>query len=362
MPEAKPINPLTSLRFFAAMWVVVYHYWPSLGGARPALVAKGYLGVELFFVLSGFILCHVYLDSVADGRFRYGGFLWARLARIYPLHLATLVGIGLMALIAQAAGHVFDSNVLSWPSLPANLLLVQAWGLAPQAGWNHPSWSISAEWFAYLLFPLFAWPALRLAKRPWTAAIGAFAALALSYAIFHALAGFPMTEANIRWGALRIVPSFAFGAALNLVWRAGAAKGRMRPLLGACVSGAGILAFAQVGAPDALLVALFGGLILSLAALAKAGENGGGGGLFVYLGEISYSIYMICIPWQMLYVNGIAAYIHVQKNAVPLSLWLIMLVALVPLAAASYHMVERPARRWMRGFTLARLEPATSVA
>ncbi len=361
MPEAKPINPLTSLRFFAAAWVVLYHYWPNLG-ARPALVAKGYLGVELFFVLSGFILSHVYLDSVADGRFRYGGFLWARLARLYPLHLATLAAIAVVALMAQAAGHVFDSNVLNLPSLPANLLLVQAWGLAPQAAWNHPSWSISAEWFAYLLFPLFAWPALKLAKRPWLAVIGAFAALALSYTVFQALAGFPMTEANIRWGALRIVPSFAFGVALNLVWRRGAANRRSGPLVGAAVSLVGILACAQIGAPDALMVALFGGLILSLAALAKAGENSGGGGLLVYLGEISYSIYMVCIPWQLVFVNGLAATIHVQKNSLPLGLWLIMLAGLLPLAAASYHLVERPARRRLRSLSLSRPAPVASVA
>src|SRR5438552_1036534 len=78
------LKPLTALRFFAAMWVVSYHYWPDLtAAARPALVAKGYLGVEMFFVLSGFILSHVYLSSAGEGRFRYGAFLWARLARVY---------------------------------------------------------------------------------------------------------------------------------------------------------------------------------------------------------------------------------------------------------------------------------------
>jgi peptidoglycan/LPS O-acetylase OafA/YrhL len=362
MPEAKPINPLTSLRFFAAMWVVLYHYWPNLGRSLPPLVAKGYLGVELFFVLSGFILCHVYLDGLAAGRFGYGSFLWARLARIYPLHLVTLIGAGVMALAAGAAGHVFDSNVLSWPSLPANLLLVQAWGLAPQAAWNHPSWSISAEWFAYLIFPLFAWAALKFAKRPYLAALGAFAALVVVYAGFQALAGFPLTHANIRWGALRIVPSFAYGAAVYLVWRAAAAESRAAPLLGAAISGAAVAVGAQFGAPDALLVGLFGLLILSLAMLAKAGKNSGGGALFVYMGEISYSIYMVCIPWQLLFVNVVATTLHLQKDALPLSIWLIMLLALPALAAASYHLVEWPARRWMRGVRLPRAAALTSVA
>ena len=82
MQDAANIRPLTSLRFFAAMWVVLFHYWPKLDvGFTPTLVEKGYLGVELFFTLSGFILCHVYLTAFGEGRFRYGDFLWNRLAR-----------------------------------------------------------------------------------------------------------------------------------------------------------------------------------------------------------------------------------------------------------------------------------------
>ncbi|HLI64905.1 MAG TPA: acyltransferase [Caulobacteraceae bacterium] len=362
MPDAKAINPLTSLRFFAAMWVVLFHYWPNLGAALPPIVAKGYLGVELFFVLSGFILCHVYLDSFADGGFRYGSFLWARLARVYPLHLATLVGVGALALAALAAGRVIDPNILSWPSLPANLLLVQAWGFAPQAGWNHPSWSISAEWFAYLSFPLFAWLALRFAGRPKLAAAGAYAFLVLVYAAFERLAGSPLTHATIAWGALRIVPCFAFGAALNLVWREIAASRRMTALAGAAISGAGVVLGAQFGAPDAILVGLFGCLILSLAALTKAGENSGGGAFFVYLGEISYSVYMICIPWKLLFVNGVAQAMHIDKAHMPLWAWMILLAGVVPLAAASYHLVEWPARRWMRRLAAPRPAALTSVA
>ena len=102
MPQI--LKPLTAMRFFAAMWVVAFHFTPSLGGGMPALVAKGYLGVELFFVLSGFILSHVYMESFGDRRFRYPDFLWARLARIYPVHLATLAGLGLVVGAAALVG------------------------------------------------------------------------------------------------------------------------------------------------------------------------------------------------------------------------------------------------------------------
>ena len=135
------LRQITSLRFFAAMWVVAYHFWPSLSPALPILVTRGYLGVELFFVLSGFILSHVYLASFGEKRFRYPDFLWARLARIYPVHLVTLVGLGVMVAAAAAVGMTVTGNVIVWSSLPAHLLLVHAWGLGPQGGWNHPSYA-----------------------------------------------------------------------------------------------------------------------------------------------------------------------------------------------------------------------------
>jgi peptidoglycan/LPS O-acetylase OafA/YrhL len=304
--------------------------------------------VELFFVLSGFILCHVYLTSVREGRFGYFSFLWARLARVYPLHVATVAAVGLMAGAGVIAGLKVDANILSWPSLPANLLMVQAWGFAPTAGWNHPSWSISAEWFAYLTFPLTAWAALQLRARPALAMAGALGLLALSYLVFERIAGFPLTRATIAWGALRIVPCFALGAATYLAWKAGVADRRKESALGALFFGAGILLAAQLGAPDALIVAGFAGLILSLSTLAKSGSGFGSHPAFVYLGEISYSVYMICIPWQLLFVNITARVMHLADKKLPWFMWLIFVAALVPLSAASYELVEKPARRYMK--------------
>src|SRR5579875_2310310 len=86
------IPALTSLRFFAALWVVLFHIrelglWP--GGPLPyrALVRVGYLGVSFFFVLSGFILVYVYAGRhIPKGRF------WqARFARVYPAYLFSLL-------------------------------------------------------------------------------------------------------------------------------------------------------------------------------------------------------------------------------------------------------------------------------
>ncbi|AAK22335.1 acyltransferase family protein [Caulobacter vibrioides] len=350
MPDAAHVKPLTALRFFAAFWVVLYHYWPNLDvGFTPAIASKGYLGVEAFFVLSGFILCHVYLAGFGEGRFRYGDFLWNRLARVYPLHLATLVGVGAMALAGAVAGLAVDPNILSWPSLPANLLLVHAWGLAPVAGWNHASWSISAEWFAYLTFPVFAFAAWRLRSRPLVAVLAALALIAVIYPVFEALAGFSLTEATIRWGALRIVPCFAYGCALHALWRSGRFPTRLAGP-GAAVLGLAILAAIQLGAPDLSIVMLLGGLIFMLASLASAGSRFATQKTFVYLGEISYSTYMICIPWKILAINAATKVLNIEGDKLPLLIWILIVAALVPLSAISFHVIENPCRARMKAW------------
>ena len=319
MNEATHIKPLTALRFYAAMWVVLFHYWPKLDVSwTPDFVLRGYLGVELFFVLSGFILCHVYLPSLETGRFRYGSFLWARLARVYPLHIATLAGVGLMAVAAVKAGFGIDPAILSWQSLPANLFMVHAWGLAPEAGWNHPSWSISAEWFAYLAFPLFA--------------------------------GHALTQATIAWGALRIVPCFALGCAAYLLWQARPVAGR-RPALGLCAAlTAAVIVMAALGAHDAVIVPAFGALIYALACLTSSGSAIGTSRLGVWLGEVSYGIYMVCVPWKLLFVNAALKFGGFEGEVLPLWLWLVFLASVIPVAAAAHHLIERPARTAMKNW------------
>ncbi|HEY1753221.1 MAG TPA: acyltransferase [Caulobacteraceae bacterium] len=348
MENPANIKPLTSLRFFAACWVVLFHYWPRLAvTSTPGFVAKGHLGVELFFILSGFILCHVYLPQLEARRFRYVDFLWARLARIYPMHLATLVGIGLMAGTAVLLGMQIDPHILSWSALPANLTMTQAWGLAPEVGWNHPSWSISAEWFAYLTFPAFAFLAIAVRRWPTGAVSAALILLVLIYGGFQRIAGFPLDLATTAWGALRIVPTFALGCALYLAWRSGAAD-RRKSTIGAAFFAAALVAAAQFGAPDVLIVGICGGLIISLAQVSKAGGRLASHRFLVYLGEISYSLYMVCIPWELLFANLAGKMLHLSGKQLPLPVWIIFAVSVVPLAAAAHHLVERPARERMK--------------
>lgn len=343
------LKPITALRFGAALWVAVYAFWENLAGAgQSGLVAKGYLGVELFFVLSGFILSHVYLAQAGGKRFSYRQFLWARVARVYPLHIATLLAVGLLAGAAIVAGMSVDGNVLSWSSLPANLLMVHAWGLAPVAGWNHPSWSISAEWFAYLCFPAFAFVFWRLRDKPVVAALGAAAFLATLYFAFEQWAGFSLTEATIRWGALRIVPCFALGCALYLTYRKAPLKA---PALCAGAFLILMLGSAWLGLWDAITVLMAGGLILSLASLPNDRAGWLASKPAVYLGEISYSVYMVCVPWKLLAVNLAAKVTDAPDKQLHVFVWLAVLALLPVVAAVSYHLVERPARKALRGWS-----------
>lgn len=358
-PTPPDLRALTGLRFLAALWVVLYTAWPHLDVSWvPVAVTKGYLGVETFFILSGFILSHVYLEAVGDKRFRYGGFLWARLARVYPLHLATLFGMIGLGLAAGLAGLSIDGSLTDWRSLPANLTLTHAWGLAPSSAFNHPSWSISAEWAAYLGFPAFAFVAWRMRNRPVLATMLA-AAFALGlYAIFQPLAGYSLTEATFRWGALRIVPCFALGCALYLIHRRGGI-----PLAGpvALTSGALVIASASLGLWDAVTVLAAGGLILGLGSLDNARAGVLGSRLGVYLGEISYSIYMVFAPVLLLMTNVAARLTGADDKRFHIIVWLAVVAAIPITAMVTYHLIERPARRALRGLADRRAERSAAA-
>jgi peptidoglycan/LPS O-acetylase OafA/YrhL len=342
------LKQLTSLRFFAATWVVLYHYWPHLTPQRPPFVAKGYLGVELFFVLSGFIICHVYLERFGEKRASYPEFLWARLSRIYPLHIVILAGLCLLLASARLAGLYIGDKMAVISSLPAHILLLQAWGLAPGGGWNHPSWSISAEWFAYLAFPVFAWVTWRLRSSPWTAIIGACLMVVALNVAFTALTGKSLTDATIAWGAVRIVPCFSLGCAVYLLWSSNVVTTQSGALLLTLVALAASIAVTILNVPDWMAIITFGALILGLAELASTGSTLLTARIWIYLGEVSFAIYMICIPWELVFQNATEKLAHTSGEILPLRLWVLLVLGVTPAAMLIHHLVERPARTLMR--------------
>jgi len=163
------LKPLTSLRFIFALMVFLAH----LGGlffkynedflnhsfAKYIRMEEGHLGVSFFFILSGFILAYNYRDKFINKAITYRDFMLARIFRIYPLHILTLV----IAIIIKNS-H-FDTLVY-WGKLIVNLLLLQSFVPVKDYffSFNNLSWSISDEMFFYTLFPILILLVLKLKK------------------------------------------------------------------------------------------------------------------------------------------------------------------------------------------------------
>ena len=158
----REIKALTSLRGVAAIAVVLQHFSSTAqshsSGWIPSIVPHGYMAVDFFFVLSGFIMSYTYLAAFqSDGTRAFAPFLLKRVARIFPLGLAVLAIILLLGGIASIWGrselfiseHAVDVGLTR--SIFVNVLHMQ--GFFPKHNLNDPSWSISVEMAAYVLFP-----------------------------------------------------------------------------------------------------------------------------------------------------------------------------------------------------------------
>jgi peptidoglycan/LPS O-acetylase OafA/YrhL len=356
------LKPLTSLRFLAAFWVLLYHFKDHLGLdlGQWGLAAHGYLGVDLFFTLSGFILAHVYLTSLEDGRFGYGGFLKNRLARVYPMHLAALAAMIVLFVGATALGAgVAAADAFKWSDLPAHLLMVHAWGSTAAVGWNFPSWSISAEWAAYLLFPLIAGLVLK-ARHSALMAAGALTLCLVSFValdnLHHVLpwVGRDFSQMTAQIGALRILPSFLFGVALYAFGRATPApKSWAWPLV--LVSAGWIALVLTVGMWPGLVWFGFAGVLYGLAETARHQIDAPmSGRVFVFLGAASYALYMIHLPIDIVWFHALERFGVTETSDLALRVAALAGVFIVSIIASifAYLWIEEPARNWIR-----KLEP-----
>ena len=149
------ILPLTSVRFFAALYVMLFHTVPRIPsqtgqhGMVARTVALGYVGVSFLFLLSGFILAFVYLRNLPTVDKRK--FYLARFARIYPLYLTAIL-LDFPHFLYTQRHITHQSWVHSISVLVATGGLVQVW-FSDLQGLNQPGWSLSVEAFFYLLFP-----------------------------------------------------------------------------------------------------------------------------------------------------------------------------------------------------------------
>jgi peptidoglycan/LPS O-acetylase OafA/YrhL len=283
-------SALDGLRGAAAISVAVYHFYYSF---------PGYLAVDFFLVLSGFVLTHKYLYTTANISSRE--FIWHRLARLYPLHIFTLV--------TWTCGYVL--YIGSFPSFAdgtvwtffQHLTLTQNVGLSPsETSWNTPSWSISVEFWVNLLFFFL----ISITTR--------------SYLLFAVAVG-TLVIIYSQSGDLDVSHENFF-----LVINSGLLRGLIAPFL-FCIL--------------VVVYSLERGIVSSL--FCK----------FKWLGDISYSVYLnhFTVIWLLLYVWVNILELEAEADLVRSpSNFALYLVLVIGYSKFTYWFIEKPAQSFLRKY------------
>ena len=326
-------------RFVAALGVFIFHLKNIDKGISPAWNGSYGLFVDMFFILSGFVISYSY-PATSTGIRSYGRFLVRRIARIYPLHLLTLFAFVILAWIG-IAGPTSHTGPLDFVY---NLFLVQAWGVTDHLSFNSPSWSISAELFCYLLFPVLILAATSVP--PLVLAL----IVAISYAIL-AHGHLPIWQepsqmygANFDFGMLRALPSFLNGILLTVLFRL-SQDYRRKPvaIAGIALFGVSVMVLNVYAKPD-LAIILFSLAILCTAVGESAFDRFPGSNWLGRLGNTSYAIYMVHELVLILLFKPAWHYFGLQPGFFPVFA-LVCCIILTVVADVTYNYVENPARK-----------------
>ncbi len=369
--------PLESLRGIAALLVVLYHAAWTNWITSLHFVQNGALMVDFFFVLSGFVIFHSYGKKLADGA-DVRRFLWLRLGRLYPLHLTFLLvflGFEVAKLLADRQfGIVADKPAFTTNdgfALLTNLFLIHSLGvLDPRhLTFNHPSWSISTEFYAYVLFA-----GIRLVfadNRRFTVAAIAF--VAAGFGALWWLDVVPLTTAGYDYGFIRCAAGFFLGTLTYLAYDAW--RGRLKDLphgaliLLAALTLLGTIAYLCVIDPEGsltyLLPFLAALLILTLVicpqSLVQTVLSSRG---FSWLGKVSYSIYMVhaAVGWAIAQVLTVVlkfpkievpdGHVVATSGSTGLIAVAIYVTAVLVLSHFTYQWIEEPFRLMSRRTSL----------
>jgi len=376
---SKPNFPqLTSLRFFLALWVVLFHQAYADGYLPPTVpgltdwaytvLQAGYLAVSVFFVLSGFVLSCNYPLNI---RWPYLSkrtlqFAIGRFARIYPAYL-----VGLVLVVPHIWQSLAPDHRLSRLANEALLAiphwtLLQAWIPSLALSWNPPGWSLSAEAFFYACFPLLGVAIWRLSSirslaiacvSTWLAALAAPLVIQLT-----AEEAFRVDPARLNpasfWTTLAFyspllrLPEFAAGIVLGKLYLELGRRGSTLLNHGFWLYLPAILIEAAVIlASDSLPSAIFeNALLLPIHAAIILGFALGGGPLlsllskrvFVFLGNASYAIYILHLPVLMWMKLAVA------PGTDGLGIMALYVATVVGFSMLLYLWVEVPANRYLK--------------
>jgi peptidoglycan/LPS O-acetylase OafA/YrhL len=357
--DSHELRPLTGIRGFAAVLVMLFHFYgfwvlllPSISVASRA-INRGGLGVDLFFILSGFILSYVY--NAGSRRLTlpdYGKFLWFRIARVYPNHLATLLFLVFLVMLAPILRVAL---IGSYPidDLPYQLTLTHTWPFAPVSAvsvWNFPAWSISAEWFAYLaVFPVVAFLLPRIGNAAMALALGFGALVAWCFIGTKGhLVGSPLIQVSFEF--------FAGGMFFRVfTFESGVVRFSQR-----CLSGLFVILLVLLCCPPTLGVyigtlSVFPLLLLGLTSEVSLVARLFSTGPALWLGRASYSLYMshgIALKFVKIFLPA-TRYVH-SSLAVRGLVFLGNLLIIFAMMACLYYLIEIPGRNFLRKIRFAR--------
>lgn len=344
---ARPVvlPSLTGVRAFAALWVVCHHLRPAPAGLGR-FFDLGYLGVDLFAFLSGFVIAHHYAAPLA--RHDLGAaarYLWVRAVRIFPLHWFALALLVIARFSIDGFGErPADRGRYGAGDLVQQILMVHGWGIADRFAWNLPSWTVSSEWLCYLVFP-FAAPWIARARSGARAAALAAACLAATTAVLFAV-GHADFNTALDYGWLRIGGEFATGCWLQRAWSQGFARGAPWAWIGP----AALAAAALCGAFDlpAGVVASFAVLVYALAHERGPLARALAATPCVFLGEASYAIYLM--HWVVLRVLLYTALAPIPLTGRPGTLGVVAIdfAIVVAVSVLAHVAVDAPLRRRLR--------------
>lgn len=361
----KEIRPLTALRFLAALIVFVHHYsgipYGRVGDPLQSLAVEGHIGVTVFFVLSGFLITLHYAPAIAARKFSWGDYLLKRAARVLPLYFVVLALT--MLLEGQA---LFTPQTLSlWTLTQSYFDLYKFSGIST-------AWTLSVEVTFYLLAPLMLMSTGKSLRRAGVA-LGLWVAgghllgwglilLSNTTGLVRDAHFMPHVYHVVLYSPIGRMPDFLWGALCALVylryqrtlWNGSGRAALATALAAGSLFAIGALMFAmnQAGgitfmAGDRItagwwynygIAAASGVLILALTHPNTPFARLLGKPLPVYLGQISYALYL-------LHMTPLVAWLQGTLNPAHL-LFLPLFYALANVvSAAFYESVEQPARR-----------------
>ncbi len=368
---------LDGLRGIAALLVVLYHVELPNHLTHNSFVRHGYLAVDLFFILSGFVISSAYSRRIGDRR-GASEFLWLRFFRVYPLHIAMLSAFVLFECVKFAAvwsGAIAPGEQAPFTgnntvgALVTNLFMLQGLGITNGMTWNSVSWSISCEFAAYMLFAIVTWSGLHRTRGFFV--IGAIAGAA-GFAFIVATTG--TLDVVSELALTRCLSGFLFGM---LIFRmASGSLGRRYARQSDFVVGASellvisvlVLAMSLAPAPSqrGLTEAYPGMLLVTVAALVMTVavfhlDRGPVSRILLsrpvqFLGRISYSIYMVHIFIWLVFSIVLKRVFHLDlaRAADSMSPWIgdalvaLQVAIVIATSAATFALIEEPARRYGR--------------